>query len=194
LPDRSFESGVWRKGTVNIDYHVEVDRHYYSVPYQLIHETADVRISASTVEFFVRGRRVASHVRSFEPYKATTDPAHMPLSHRQHAEWTPERLIGWAAQTGPAAANLVATLMARRPHPELGYRSCLGIIRLGRRYDSERLEAACARALAIDAPTYRSVEAILRAGLDRQPLPAPSPTLSLPRREHANVRGPAYYE
>ena len=194
LPYRSFESGVWRKGTVNIDYHVEVDRHYYSVPYQLIHETADVRISASTVEFFVRGRRVASHVRSFEPYKATTDPAHMPLSHRQHAEWTPERLIGWAAQTGPAAANLVATLMARRPHPELGYRSCLGIIRLGRRYDSERLEAACARALAIDAPTYRSVEAILRAGLDRQPLPAPSPTLSLPRREHANVRGPAYYE
>ena len=194
LPDRPFESGVWRKGKVNIDYHVEVDRHYYSVPYQLIHETADIRISASTVEFFVRGRRVASHVRSFEPYKATTDPAHMPLSHRQHAQWTPERLIAWAAQTGPAAANLVATLMARRPHPELGYRSCLGIIRLGRRYDSERLEAACARALAIDAPTYRSVEAILRAGLDRQPLPAPSPTLSLPRREHANVRGPAYYE
>ena len=194
LPDRPFESGIWRKGQVNIDYHVEVDHHYYSVPYQLVHETADVRISATTVEFFVRSRRVASHVRSFESYKATTDPAHMPEAHRRHLEWTPGRLIAWAGETGPSAGRLVAELMARKPHPEQGYRSCLGIIRLSRRYDSERLEAACARALAIDAPTYRSVEAILRSGLDRQPLPAPSPTVHLPRREHANVRGPAYYE
>jgi len=194
LPERPFESGVWRKGTVNIDYHVEVDHHYYSVPYQLVRETADIRISASVVEFFVRGRRVASHVRSSERYRATTDPAHMPEAHRRHLEWTPGRLIAWAGETGPSAGRLVAELIARKPHPEQGYRSCLGIIRLGRRYGSERLEAACARALAIDAPSYRSVDSILRHNLDRQPLPSPSPTLSLPRREHANVRGPAYYE
>ena len=118
----------------------------------------------------------------------------MPEAHRRHLEWTPGRMISWASETGPSAGRLVSELMARKPHPEQGYRSCLGIIRLGRRYGSERLEAACARALVIDAPTYRSVESILRHNLDGKPLPEPSPTLRLPRREHANVRGPAYYE
>ncbi len=126
LPERPFESGVWRKGQVNIDYHVEVDHHYYSVPYQLVHETADIRIAASTVEFFVRGRRVASHVRSAERYKATTSPEHMPEAHRRHLEWTPGRMISWAAETGPSAGRLVSELMARKPHPEQGYRSVLG--------------------------------------------------------------------
>ena len=193
LPERPYEYGIWRRAQVSIDYHVDVDRHYYSVPYQLVGETADVRISATTVELFVRGRRVASHPRSAERYRATTAPEHMPESHRRHLQWTPGRLVAWGEQTGPATGHLVAELMARKPHPEQGYRSCLGILRLGRRYGHERLEAACARALRIDAPTYRSVDSILRANLDGQPLPAQSPTLGLPRQTHANVRGPAYY-
>jgi len=193
LPERPYEYGIWRRAKVSIDYHVELDRHYYSVPYQLVGETADARLSATTVELFVRGRRVASHPRSHERFKATTNSAHMPASHRAHAEWTPSRLISWGEQAGPATGRLVSELMARRPHPELGYRSCLGVIRLGRRYGDGRLEAACARALAIDAPTYRSVDSILRHNLDTAPLPDPSPTLGRSRREHANVRGPSYY-
>jgi transposase len=194
LPAQPFEYGIWRRAKVNIDYHVELDHHYYSVPYGLVGETADARLSAATVEIFVRGRRVASHPRSHARYRATTLAAHRPESHRRHLEWTPGRLVAWGEQAGPATGRLVAELMARKPHPEQGYRSCLGILRLGRRYGGARLEAACARALAIGAPTYRSVESILRTGLDARPLPAPEAALSPPRRLHANVRGPSYYE
>ena len=194
LPERPYEYGIWRHAKVSIDYHVELDRHYYSVPYQLVGEVCDARLSATTVELFVRGRRVASHPRSAERFRASTIAAHMPEAHRRHLEWTPGRLISWGEQAGPSTGGLVAELMARRPHPEQGYRSCLGILRLGRRYGSERLEAACARALAIDAPTYRSVESILKHGLDGRPLPAPEQAPAHPRRVHDNVRGPSYYE
>jgi transposase len=192
LPARPYEFGIWRRAKVSIDYHVELDRHYYSVPYQLLGEVCDARLSATTVELFVRGRRVASHPRSAERFRPTTTPEHMPEAHRRHLEWTPGRLIAWGEQAGPATGALVAELMRRRSHPEQGYRSCLGIIRLGRRYGPERLEAACARALAIDAPTYRSVDSILKRGLDRAALPAPAP--DRPHLGHANVRGPSYYE
>jgi transposase len=116
----------------------------------------------------------------------------MPESHRRHAEWTPARITAWAERTGPATAGLVDGIMASRPHPEHGFRSCLGILRLGRRYGDERLEAAAARALAIRALSYRSVESILKAGLDGQPLPGSEPVLTI--GDHANVRGAAYYE
>jgi len=192
LPERPYEYGIWRRAKVSIDYHVELERHYYSVPYQLVGQVCEARLSATTVELFVRGRRVASHARSTAPFRATTTPSHMPEAHRRHLEWTPGRLIAWGQQAGPATGRLVAELMARRAHPEQGYRSCLGILRLGRRYGEARLEAACARALAIDAPTYRSVDSILKHGLDRGPLPSPAPTP--PRRAHDNVRGPSYYE
>jgi len=192
LPDRPYEYATWKRAKASIDYHVELERHYYSVPYQLVGEVCDARISATTVELFVRGRRVASHPRSVERFRASTTPSHMPEAHRRHLAWTPGRLIAWGEQAGPSTGALVAELMARRAHPEQGYRSCLGILRLGRRYGEDRLEAACARALAIAAPSYRSVDSILRHGLDRQPLPAPVPVR--PRRAHDNVRGPGYYE
>lgn len=149
-----------------------------------------MRLSATVVELFLRGRRVASHARSYRR-GYTTDPAHMPASHRRHLEWTPGRIVRWAEQTGPATAQVVAHILASRPHPEQGFRSCLGILRLGRRFGAERLEAACRRAVAIQAFSYRSVESILKTGLDRQPLPAPPAVL--PLRRHDNVRGPAYY-
>jgi transposase len=140
----------------------------------------------------VRGRRVASHPRSYERYRATTTASHMPASHRAHLEWTPSRLITWGEQAGPSTGRLLDEILASKPHPELGYRSALGVMRLGRRYGSERLEAACTRALAITSPSYRSVDSILKHGLDRAALPDSAP--ARPRRRHANVRGSGYYE
>jgi len=130
-------------------------------------------------------------VRSHAKGGHTTDPAHMPVSQRRHAEWSPSRIVAWAQRTGPATAGLAEAIMAARPHPEQGYRSCLGIIRLADRYGAERVEAACARALAARALSYRSVESILRHGLDAVPLAGPRPVRAHPR--HANVRGPGYY-
>ena len=192
LPATPYEYATWKQAKVSIDYHVELDRHYYSVPYTLVGEQADVRASARTVEIFVRGRRVASHLRSGAVGRHTTTDAHMPESHRRHLEWTPGRLVAWGEQTGPATGALVAAILASRPHPEQGFRSCLGIFRLGRRHGEARLEAACARALAVGALSYRSVDSILKAGLDRAPLPDPAPVRAT--RVHPNVRGPGYYE
>ena len=192
LPATRYECGEWRFGLkVNIDYHLEADRHYYSVPYQLVGQRVDVRSSATTVEVFHSGKRVASHLRSRKAGGFSTDPAHMPDSHRRHAEWTPGRIVEWARKTGLCTAALAEAIMAARRHPEQGYRSCLGIIRLGDRYGVERLEAACARALAARALSYRSVESILSHGLDSVPLGQPA--VPRTRGRHRNVRGPEYY-
>ena len=192
LPARPYEYAEWKTAKVNIDYHLEVDRHWYSVPHQLVGQHCDTRLTAAVVEVFHRGRRVASHRRSGKQTRFTTEPAHMPESHRRHAAWTPGRIVAWAERSGPATGELVTVIMASRPHPEQGFRSCLGIMRLGRRYGEDRLEAAANRALAIRAHSYRSVESILKTGLDRQPLPGDEPAMTI--SDHANVRGPAYYE
>ncbi len=192
LPATRYEFATWKIATVSkLDYHVEVDRHYYSVPHQHVGEHIDVRISATTVEIYLRGQRIASHLRSGVRGTHTTAPEHMPQSHRRHLEWTPGRIVRWAEATGPQTAALVQAVMEGRPHPEQGYRSCLGIMRLGKRYGDLRLEAAAARALAIQGHSYRSVESILKNGLDKQPLPEAAPEL-IPR-DHENLRGPAYY-
>ena len=192
LPAHRYSYGAWKIAVkVNIDYHIEADRHYYSVPYQLVGQRVDVRTSAGAVEVFHSGRRVASHLRSFLPGRHTTDAAHMPDSHRRHAQWTPSRIIAWAEHSGPNTAALAKEIMSARTHPEQGYRSCLGIIRLGERYGTERLEAACARALQARALSYRSVESILSHGLDSQPLGERPPPKT--HRRHRNLRGPEYY-
>jgi len=192
LPAHPYEYAEWQSVKVNIDYHLEVDRHWYSVPHQLVGQHCDTRVTATIVEVLHKGRRVASHRRSTDGSRFTTEPAHMPEAHRRHAEWTPGRIVAWAERSGPATGALVTEIMASRPHPEQGFRSCLGIMRLGRRYGEDRLEAAAHRALAIRAPTYRSVESILKVGLDGVPLPGDEPGLTI--GDHANVRGPAYYE
>jgi transposase len=191
LPATRYEFARWRVGLkVNIDYHVEFNHHYYSVPYQLVGTRVEVRATASSVEVFHASRRVASHLRDDTPGRHTTDPAHMPESHRRHAEWSPSRIITWAERTGPSTAALAAAILESRPHPEQGYRSCLGMIRLADRYGPERVEAACTRALAVRALSYRSVESILRHGLDSQPLrAAPARTHPL----HQNLRGATHY-
>ena len=192
LPATRYEFATWRRAKVNIDYHVEVraDRHYYSVPHRLVGEEIELRLSSSTVEVFHKHRRVASHVRAYRP-GFSTDVDHMPESHRRHREWSPSRIVSWGERTGPATAKLVEEVMASRPHPEQGFRSCLGIIRLADRYGRDRLEAACERALAVRALSYRSIESILKNGLDRQPLPSEGPSRTHP--DHANLRGSDYY-
>jgi hypothetical protein len=192
VPAAPFVYGEWVKARVNIDYHVEIHRHYYSVPYELVHEVVEVRVSATTVEAFHRGQRVAAHPRDDTPGRHTTNPAHMPKAHQHHLEWTPSRLIRWAAIIGPQTAALVEAILAERPHPEQGYRSCLGLLRLSRRVGPERLDAACARALAGGARSYRHVDSILKYGLDRLPPLAPVGPLPLvPAHEH--LRGRTYY-
>jgi transposase len=191
LPPVRYEFAQWKKAKVNIDYHVDVLGHYYSVPYQLERAKVDVRITRSAVEILHDGRRVAAHVRSHRRGHHTTDPAHRPKSHQKHLEWTPSRIIRWAEQTGPSTAALADQIMKARPHPEQGYRSCLGLLRLGERYGKARLEAACARALRVKATSYRSVQSILQRGLDQ--LPADEQTRLVLPQNHENIRGAHYY-
>jgi len=192
LPARPYEYAEWYKAKVQLNYHVEVDRHYYSVPYQLLHERLDVRLTATTVEVFRKGIRVAAYVRSHKGNGYTTLPEHMPPEHRFYAEWNPARFIQWAGKTGEATARLVEKILATRPYPEQGYKACLGIINLTRDYDSVRVEAAARRALKFKTCSYRSMKAILSAGLDRQPDNGEQARLPvLP--PHRNIRGPEYY-
>lgn len=193
LPGARYEFATWKTAKVNIDYHIDVDRHYYSVSYQLVGRHVDVRAGEHTVEVFFRGNRVASHARSHVRGGFSTQPEHMPERHRAHLAWTPERLTAWAGRTGPATAELVGQIMASRAHPEQGYRSCLGIMRLSKRYPVARMEAACGRALAIGARSYRSVESILVHGLDGAPIPGVEPDQP-PPRDHEHLRGAAYYQ
>lgn len=190
LPPEPFVLATWAKAKVNIDYHVAVEKHFYSVPYCLIHRVLEVRLTPRSVELFYQGKRVAAHPRSFQPGRFTTVPEHRPKAHQRYLRWTPGRLIHWARQTGPACARLVQKLLEDRPHPEQGFRSCLGILRLGKAVGSQRLEAACTRALRFDTCSYRSLKSILENGLDRQPL---EPEPPLPSPEHENLRGQLYY-
>jgi transposase len=191
LPPERFELHHWTQARVNIDYHVQFDRHFYSVPYTLTGERVEIRSTATTIEIFHRGQRVASHPRSRQPYQATTVNEHRPKSHQQHLAWPPSRLVRWAQSVGPATAQLFAEILNRKPHPEMGYRSCLGILRLGQRYATERLEAASKRAISTGACSYHSVKSILERSLDRQALETPP---SSPPLAHENLRGAAYFD
>ncbi len=191
LPATPYQYAEWKKVRVNIDYHVAIDKHYYSVPYQLVKQQLEARVTSNTVELLHKGKRVASHRRSYQPGRYTTVNAHMPKAHREYAEWTPERLVRWAQETGPATAKLVEVILTSRPHPQHGFRACLGIMRLGKSYTTPRLEAASRRALAIGACSYKSVESILKNGLDRKSLPPT--TIDTPVIEHDNLRGSDYY-
>lgn len=192
LPADRFEYCEFIKAKVGIDYHIELDDHYYSVPYRLVGMVILVRHTLTTIEVLHNGHRVASHLRSYRRGRHTTDPAHMPESHRRHAEWTPSRILAWAEKTGPATAALAEAILSERPHPEQGYRSCLGILRLGKKYGPERLETACARALGAGARSYQNVKSILKRGLDQVVVSAVAPTE--PPIDHDNLRGASYYQ
>jgi transposase len=192
LPATRFEYCEWSKARVNIDYHIQVQYHFYSVPHELTRQQVEVRRTASTVEVFRSGRRVAAHVRSFRKGGYTTDPGHMPAAHRAHLEWSPSRLVRWAATVGPETARFVEELLESRPHPEHGYRSCLGLMRLARSHPAERMEAACRRALAYKTLSYRSIQSILSTGVDQLAIELEAEPIRLPS-EHVHLRGADYY-
>jgi transposase len=192
LPAAPFVYGEWITGRVNIDYHVDLDHHFYSVPHTLVHAQVDARLTATTIEILHGGLRITAHARSYRRGGHTTIAAHMPHAHQQHAEWTPSRLIHWGQTIGVHTARLVEAILADRPHPEHGYRSCLGILRLAKRYGDGRLEAACGRALTVGARSYRHVASILKNGLDRLPVETAEPAAPA-IGTHANIRGRTYY-
>jgi transposase len=190
LPAEPYVFAEWKECRVGLDYHVEIEKHYYSVPHQLLRETVWARITARTIEVLHRGQRVAAHVRSSSNRKHTTVREHMPSSHRRYADWTPERLRRQAGEIGHQTAALVEIILRERTHPEQGFRACVGILRLAQSYGRERLEAACSRALEIGARSYSSVNSILKNNLDRQ---RPATSADGPAIAHDNIRGPTYF-
>jgi transposase len=193
LPASRYERADFFYPTVNIDYHVDVLGHYYSVPFDLKGQKVEVRLTARTVEALHKGQRVASHARDDRKGRHTTDPTHMPKAHREHLDWSPSRIIRWAGKIGPHCAAAAEQIIEGRDHPEQGYRACLGIIRLSRSYEFARVDAACRRALALDVCSYRSIHSILKTGKDREALPGEQPIVQVCNRHHPNVRGREYY-
>lgn len=191
LPDSPYVLAEWKRARVNIDYHVEYEDCYYSVPHALLRQEVELRVTRYTLEVLAKGKRVASHPRSYRKGHFETLPEHMPAAHRAHAEWSPGKLLTWAASVGPSTAELVKRLLIEKAHPEQGYRACLGLMRLTRNHGRTRMEAACERALVVGAHRYRSVASILEKGLDRQPLEPQQAELALP--DHVNLRGSGYY-
>ena len=190
LPQAPFAYAEWRERRVGLDYHIEVERHYYSVPHTLLREKVWVRLTERTIEVFHRGKRVAAHLRSSAKRGHTTVREHMPSSHRRYADWTPQRLERQAGEIGPNTAALVAVIMRDKPHPEQGFRACIGIVRLAKTHGAERLEAACERALEIGARSYSSVNSILKNHLDRRKRER---AMDGPAITHSNIRGPEYF-
>ena len=191
LPPQRYEYAEWRTAKVNIDYHIAVDKHFYSVPHALVRETVTVRTTVTMLEVLHRGRRVAAHQRRYTLGGYSTDPAHRPKAHQRHLEWTPSRLVHWGASIGVATGAVVTHILESKPHPEQGYRACLGLFSLAKRYGDARLEAAAAHAQHSATMTYRSMLSILKQGLDHAPADHATAT-HLPTT-HENVRGAAYY-
>ncbi len=192
LPRERFVFANWKRVRVHIDYHVTIERHHYSVPYQLVKQELDARITITTVEILHKGKRVASHARSHRQGGHTTVREHMPPAHQAHAGMTEEQLLARAGRVGPAAATFVSGVIAARAHPQQAFRSCLGVMRLGKTYGPDRLEAACARAVTLGSYSYTSIDAILKKGLDQRPLERPAAASTLKTR-HENIRGGDYY-
>jgi transposase len=188
LPPTPYEYATWKRCRVNLDYHVEIDKHFYSVPFRLLREEVEARVTVKTVEIFHRGKLVATHLRSLRPHHPTTLTEHMPSSHRRYRDWTHERILREAAAIGDDTAALAEIILRSRPHPEQGFRSCIGILGLAKRYDAERLDAACARALALGTRSYSSVATILKNAQDRKAADPEQQSLF-----HENIRGSGYY-
>jgi transposase len=192
LPNTRYVPADWKVAKANIDYHVDYDHRYYSVPHTLVRQSVEICATATTVEILHNNVRVAAHVRSYGPKgTAVTIPEHRPKSHRDYGEWPPSRIIGWAETIGPQTAQVAQHILASRPHPEQGYRSCLALIRTGKQYGRDRMEAACARAIAIGSPSRKSVEMILKRGLDRI---ASEDEAQGSVGLHENIRGGEYYD
>jgi transposase len=191
LPLERFDLSQWSRARVNIDYHIAFDTNFYSVPYNLVQQLVEVRATPTTVEILHKGQRVASHLRSHGHGKAITIAEHRPKSHQAHLEWTPSRLVHWAQSIGPNTARLFERILEDKPHPEMGYRGCLGIMRLAREYSAARMEAAAERALLTGACRYQSVKSILKNSLDVLPVNADASAAT--PSSHDYIRGSEYF-
>ena len=192
LPAERYEYAEWTKARLGFNYHLCADHSYYSAPYALIHKELHVRLSQKVVEIFHGSERVASHLRSYIAGHYETEPSHMPSNHREYAEWNPDRIVRWAGSTGPNTAKAVHLILNRHVHPEQAFKSCMGVISLGKKYGPDRLESACARAVSFGCPTYRSLKSILQTKLDTAQLPAAEQDRQIP--DHSNIRGAGYYQ
>jgi transposase len=190
LPDADWEFAEWKRARVNLDYHIEVHDFLYSVPHALIRAEVDVRVTDRMIEIFHRGQRVGAHPRRYGGRKHGTDPDHMPSSHRRYAEWTPDRFRRWAGKIGPNTEGLITAVLASRPHPEQGFRTCLGILKLYRGVDADRVEAVSARAVEIGGLTCKSVASLLAQKPDKSTSKDSGQATLF---DHANLRGPGYY-
>jgi transposase len=192
LPSIPYEFAEWSKAKAGPDYHIKLNEHYYSVPYTFIKKSLDVRFTEKIVEIFYKSKRISSHARKYI-YGHTTLTEHMPKAHQKYAEWTPERIIKWALKIGISTSQLVEKVIATKEHPQLAFRACLGILRLGKSYSEIRLEAACNRALKIGAYSYKSVASILKNNLELLPV-TKSEILTATKEDHENVRGSNYFK
>jgi transposase len=190
LPATDWEFAEWKRARVNIDYHIEVESFFYSVPHALIHAEVDVRVTERMIEIFHRGHRVGLHERRYMGARHGTAPEHMPSAHRRYAAWTPDRFRRWAATIGPHTEGLIVAMLAARRHPEQGFRTCLGLLKLYRSVEAAKAEAVSARALEIGAFNCKSV-AVLLAGKSRASGARDGAPATL--LDHENLRGPGYY-
>ena len=188
LPAEDYEFAEWRLARVSTDYHVEFKSFFYSVPHGLIRQQVDIRATARMIEIFHRGKRIAAHQRRYGGPRFGTDPDHMPSSHRRYAEWTPDRFRRWGASIGPETEGLVTAILASRPHPEQGFRTCLGVLRLYRDLPRERAEAVSARAVEIGGLTCKTITALIATHKSNRHSTEPAAVM-----EHANLRGPGYF-
>jgi transposase len=189
LPAEDYVFAQWKFARVGLDYHIEVEGFFYSVPFGLIGQQVEVRVTQRTIEAFHKGRRVAAHARRYAGRAHGTQAEHMPSSHRRYAAWSPERFRSWAASIGPNTEGLIAAILAARRHPEQGFRTCIGVLQHMRGIPKERVEAVAAKALAIRALTYKSIVSLLDTYRER----APAPAADTPVLTHPNVRGPGYF-
>jgi transposase len=192
LPESDYEYAQWKKARVNINYHVNFEKHDYSVPYTLIHKEVDIKATGGVIEVYFQGERVCAHARSGRENGYSTVKEHMPPSHQKYLEWTPQRIIAWAGKYGPAVQTLVETIIASTKFPEQAYKRCLGIIRLANRYPHHRLNTACQRALKYQSLSYRTVADMLKNNTDKLPEIEAAPSSRRPLI-HANIRGKQYF-
>jgi transposase len=196
LPVTAYYYTEFKLVRVNIDYHIEFDKHYYSVPHHLVKHQVEAQATYDGIALFFKGKQIARHARSYQKSGYTTDPNHMPQAHRKHSEWSSERLLNWGGRIGPDVRHLIQCMFDRKRHPEQAYRGCLGILNLSEQYDAQRLNQACAKAVSIGSPTAKSVKSILSNNLEKMEVKKDNHSLQeniLLFDDHDNIRGPEYY-
>lgn len=190
LPLEKYRYHEFKLCRVNIDYHIQLEKCFYSVPYQLVKKEVEVRYSDYTVKIFHQNKRVAIHNRLLRPGAYSTQKEHLASAHRVYADWTPSRLVSWSKHFGINTQMLIETILNKKPHPEMGFRSCIGILNTAKAYDNEIVEAVSEKVLTLNAYQVKTFRSILKNKTYKQ---EKTPLASTPNNHHVNVRGEDYY-